>query len=149
HADTLNMQDSILMRPSALVIFDNVRNMICLITAVYMHGKNSKLDAKTVFNHARAKLDTIVQKLSNPAPEALLSAPTKIEGRLKVSSNMDEKNFKAAVAKAREYILAGDIFQVVLSQRFTMDFDLPSFALYRSLRRLNPSPFLFHLRMGD
>jgi len=64
-------------------------------------------------------------------------------------SNMSREGFHAMVEKAKQYILAGDIFQVVLSQRFRVPFALPSFSLYRSLRRLNPSPFLFHLDFGD
>src|SRR5262249_36984254 len=65
------------------------------------------------------------------------------------SSNMSREGFHDMVAKAKEYILAGDIFQVVLSQRFSLPFKLPPMALYRSLRRLNPSPFLFFLDLGD
>ena len=64
------------------------------------------------------------------------------------SSNIPESEFHAMVERAKEYILAGDIFQVVLSQRFQLPFTLPPFSLYRALRRLNPSPFLFFLDLG-
>ena len=61
---------------------------------------------------------------------------------------MTQEDFQAMVLKAKEYILAGDIFQVVLSQRLSLPFKLPPFALYRALRRLNPSPFLFFIDLG-
>ena len=67
----------------------------------------------------------------------------------KPDSNIEKSRFFEMVRRAKEYITAGDIFQVVLSQRFTIPFSLPSLALYRSLRRLNPSPFLFHFNLGD
>lgn len=149
HEDTLGMQDSILMRPSALVIFDNVRNMICVVTAIYRHAENSKLGADIVYRHAKTKLQAVIQKLAQPVPQRILNAGTKLKSPPDIQSNINRAQYGSMIAKAKEYILAGDIFQVVLSQRFTMDFDLPSFALYRSLRRLNPSPFLFHVRMKD
>lgn len=85
-----------------------------------------------------------------PLPADILQAPrTGHSETPEVESNVTQAQYHDMVRKAVEYIHAGDIFQVVPSQRFSMDFDLPSFQLYRTLRRLNPSPFLFHLRMDD
>lgn len=145
--DEIKIPDSILIRPTVLAIFDNVRNMICFVAPVYQHAKNSK-DAKQAYARAQDTLANCIGKLSKQPDDKLLYHATKLKGPLKVSSNMNEATFGNAVKKAVDYIYDGDIFQVVLSQRFSTDFDLPAFELYRSLRRLNPSPFLFYLNFG-
>lgn len=143
--DTLNIPDSIMMRPTQMVLFDNVKNMMCLATPVRDHKNNCEDDAHTVFSNAQSRLDALYNKLSNPIDPSFLHSITKIQTTPKVASNMSREDFHGMVTKAKEEILSGEIFQAVLSQRFSMDFDLPAFDLYRSLRRLNPSPFLFYI----
>jgi anthranilate synthase component I len=145
----LGLADSILMRPKALAIFDNVKSMMCLIMPVYIHAGNAQESAASAYAHYRDALDSLVKELAQPVPSAFTKAKTKLKTPLSVQSNMKPDDYKNAVRKAVDYTLQGEIFQAVLSQRFTADFDLPPFALYRSLRRLNPSPFLFHLQFGD
>jgi anthranilate synthase component 1 len=105
-------------------------------------------DAEAAYEAACNRLQRVVAALEAPLPHDAappgreLSTPEPV-------SNTTEAEYLAMVARAKEYIAAGDIFQVVLSQRFSAPFDLPSFALYRALRRLNPSPFLFHLDFGE
>ncbi len=141
--DDLGIPDGVMMRPTVLVIFDNVKNMMCVLTPVY----ESKGDAKKLYEQAcgrvAAALDTLRGPLEVPAHQSKLKTP------LPVSSNMTQAQYEGAVKRAVEYIRAGEIFQVVPGQRFSVDFDLPAFELYRSLRRLNPSPFLFHLAFED
>ncbi len=145
--EDLNIPESILVRPTILAIFDNVKNMICLVTPVYEHGKNSKHSADDVFKQTSARIEKAVSNLENNKED--LSAASTLSLPLKISSNMKPGEYKNTVTKAIDYIHQGEIFQVVLAQRFTVDFDLPSFDLYRSLRRLNPSPFMFHLQFED
>jgi anthranilate synthase component 1 len=145
--DDLQIPDSILLRPTMLAIFDNVKNMICLVTPIYDHAGNSETDAAALFERTSQRLKDARQALLSPLDRGLLEYKTALKAPLPVSSNMDEDQYHGIVAKAAEYIRSGDIFQVVLGQRFSVDFDLPAFALYRSIRRLNPSPFLFHLEL--
>lgn len=143
--DELDVPDSVLMRPSLLAIFDNVKNMICLATPVYDHAHNSVLPPDVAYNDAHARIERALAALYAPLDRNLLDHKTALTGDQQVVSNTPKEEYKAAVSKAVEYIHAGEIFQVVPSQRFSIDFDLPSFELYRSLRSVNPSPFLFHL----
>ena len=141
----LELPESIMMRPTIMVLFDNVKNMMCLVTPVREHVKNSKQSAEDCYASATARLDGIYNNLLSPIDPSTLHSKTKLNLPLNVKSNMTREYFHGMVNRAKEYILAGDIFQVVPSQRFEADFDLPAFDLYRSLRRLNPSPFLFYI----
>ncbi len=143
--DDLGIPDSVLIRPSLLLIFDNVKNTICIASPVYAHAKNNDLPADMVFNEAKARIERAVQALNAPLNRQLLDHKTALKTDQVAVSNTPKDDYKAAVSKAVDYIHAGEIFQVVPSQRFSIDFDLPSFELYRSLRSVNPSPFLFHL----
>jgi anthranilate synthase component I len=142
--DDLNLDDAILMRPSLIAAFDSIDNRITLITPVYPDKYISAHDAHAA---AMVRLTTAVHALEQPLHNAV-PAPIKTEIPEPISNTPREK-FYAMVDRAKEYIRAGDVFQVVLSQRFSVPFELPPFALYRSLRRLNPSPFLFFLNLGD
>jgi anthranilate synthase component 1 len=141
----LDVPESVMMRPTVMVLFDNVKNMMCLVTPVREHANNSKSSAEDVYASATARLDGIYNNLLNPIDPKVLHSETKLKLPLQTESNMTREDFHGMVHKAKDYILAGDIFQAVLSQRFATDFDLPAFDLYRSLRRLNPSPFLFYI----
>ncbi len=139
--DPLSIPDSVMMRPTVMVIFDNVQSMMCLCTPVRVTTGN----AKAVYDGAVRRIEKTLEKLMDPVPSTALYHETKLSVPLPVTSNVTEKEFHTMVDKAVEYIRAGEIFQVVLGQRFAMDFDLPPFELYRTLRRLNPSPFLFFI----
>jgi anthranilate synthase component 1 len=143
--DEINVPDSIMMRPTIMVLFDNVQNMMCIVTPERDHKANGKKGAKDCYDEAVRRIDKTLDRLMDPVPVTALHHETSLSAPLPVRSNMTEKEFHGMVDKAVEYIRAGEIFQVVLGQRFTMDFDLPAFELYRTLRRLNPSPFLFYI----
>lgn len=145
--DDIGLPECVFVRPTIMVIFDNVRQMMCISTPVREHKNNSKKSAKDTFDNALNMLNEALENLNRSMPEQNIK--TDLKTPLDVKSNMSEKSFHAMIKKAVEYIYAGDIFQTVLSQRFSMKFDLPSIYLYRSLRRMNPSPFLFHLQFGD
>ena len=143
--DELNVPESIMMRPTVMVLFDNVKNMMCLVTPVRDHQNNSDKSADDVYAQATSRIDKTYDHLMNPIDPTILHNQTKLTTPLEPQSNMTHDDFHGMVHKAKDYIMAGDIFQAVLSQRFSVDFDLPAIDLYRSLRRLNPSPFLFHI----
>jgi anthranilate synthase component 1 len=145
NTDVLKVPDAILVRPTVMVVFDAVKDEISLITPV---RPQSGIPAKAAFETAVARLEGVMGALERPFQAEDRSDPTKIAFVPPVSNTSPEE-FVGMVAKAKEYIRAGDIFQVVLSQRFESAFPLPAFALYRSLRRVNPAPFLCYLDFED
>jgi anthranilate synthase component 1 len=139
--DALEVPDAILVRPTVMVVFDAVRDEIFLIAPV---RPQKGVPAKVAYEAALARLDNVTWALERPLPLEDRTDPASIDIAPPVSNTAPEE-FAAMVARAKEYIRAGDVFQVVLSQRFETDFPLPAFALYRSLRRVNPAPFLCYL----
>ena len=143
--DILGIPDAILMRPTLVVVFDAVKDTITIVTPV---RPDPRLTASDALARATERLSAIVDALDRPlekSPAAIDPGPLAVGS----TSNTTPAEYRAMVLRAKEYILAGDIFQVVLSQRFEAPFTLPSFALYRSLRRVNPSPYLYFLDFGD
>ena len=143
--DVLDVPDAILVRPTIMVIFDAVRDEMTIVTPIY---PNPKLTAKKAYAEAVARLARVVAALDEPLPHVAIAAASDLAAPAAVS-NTTPAAYLAMVDKAKEYIAAGDVFQVVLSQRFSAPFTLPPISLYRALRRTNPSPFLFHLDFGD
>ena len=140
----IDTPDSMLLRPSLIAIFDRLRDSITLVIQIRPADWD---DAAGAWNVAQSRLSNAMLALEAPTPpteaggdDAVLPAP---------QSNMTKSDFTSIVAKARDYIRAGEIFQVVLWQGFLVSFHLPAFNLYRSLRRLNPSPFLFFFDFGE
>lgn len=145
--DPLEIPQAIMIRPTIMVIFDNVKQMACIATPVRVTAENTAIPANEIYSEALARIDSIIEGLRAPLPAPAARSELKLP--LEISSNMARSQFYDAVEKAKEYIRAGDIFQVVPSQRFNVPFDLPPIELYRSLRRLNPSPFLFLVNTPD
>ena len=141
--DTLGLPDAIMLRPTIVAIFDTVKDEIIIATPVW---PEAKVDAKAAFARAQERLAEAVTELEKPPPPAP-PVPDDLPVNVPVASNMTKAEYFDLVARAKEYIAAGDIFQVVPSQRFRRPFTLPPFSLYRALRRLNPSPFLYFLSM--
>ena len=141
--DTLGLPDAILLRPTITAIFDSVRDEIIVITPVW---PDRSVDAKAAYARAVARLDDAIATLEAPAPHPA-PTPADLPVGVAIESNMTKAEYFDVVARAKEYIAAGDVFQVVPSQRFRRPFALPPFALYRALRRLNPSPYLYYLSM--
>jgi anthranilate synthase component 1 len=143
--DPIRIPDAVMVRPTIVVVFDAVKDTITVVTPVrWQNG----VEADTAFMRAGERLAAVVGALDAP----LAHAPPNIQaGPLTVwpSSNTTPAEYERMVNVAKEYIAAGDIFQVVLSQRFEAPFELPPFALYRALRRVNPAPFLYFLDFGD
>ena len=139
--DPLGLPDAILIRPSITAIFDNVRDEITVVTPVW---PEMGLNARAAYARASERLNDVIDDIGRGA----VAAPPvleKLPDPASIESNTTHADYLAMVERAKEYIRAGDVFQVVPSQRFRRPFSLPPFALYRALRRLNPSPFLYHL----
>lgn len=137
--DPLDLPDAVLTRPSLVAIFDSVRHEIVLVSAAY---PDAGLEPESAHDAAVARLDAFEAALRDPLP--VRAAPQKTQAPA-FASPVDEAGFGEMVARAKDYIAAGDIFQVVLSHRFSAPWSADPFAFYRSLRRQNPSPYLFYL----
>ena len=135
---------AIMVRPTAMVVFDNLRDEISIVHPV---RPSPEADAEAAYAKAASLTGEIVACLEAPLTIAPGERPAMTVGS--PVSNLEPGEYEALVAQAKEYILAGDIFQVVLSQRFEAPFPLPAFSLYRSLRRTNPAPFLCFLDFED
>ena len=135
--------DALLLRPSLIAIFDRLKDSITLVTQVRPEDWDN---AQVARESAQNRLARAINDLNSPLPHTEIgNVYTEIP---EPQSNMEKATFLSMVAKAKDYIRAGDIFQIVVSQRLSIPFHLPSINLYRSLRRLNPSPFLFHFNFG-
>src|SRR6266436_9104779 len=142
--DPIGIPDAILVRPTVVIIFDSVLDTLTLVTPV---RPAKGVTAEAALARAVDRLTAVVDALDRPLVKEPAGSPA--EGlKIATASNTTGAEFRAMVARAKEYIVAGDIFQVVLAQRFEMPFTLPPFALYRALRRVNPAPFLFYLDYG-
>jgi len=141
--DPLDLPDAVLARPSIVAIFDGVAQEIILCTPVRPVAGVGAGDALTA---AEARLDTFAADLRRPLPARPAPVPAAPPVLI---SDLDEAAYRGVVERARDYIGAGDIFQVVAGHRFSGSVEFEPFAFYRSLRRTNPSPFLFHLDFGD
>lgn len=133
--DVLGIPDAVLTRPTLMAVFDHVRDTLTLCAPVWPGG-----DPDALIEAAQARLDEAEAALDRPVPRA--APPANLPRLAEPDSNFTEAGYIAAVERAKEYIRAGDAFQVVPSQRLSVPFALPPFALYRALRRINPAPFL-------
>ncbi|MEM7423268.1 MAG: anthranilate synthase component I [Pseudomonadota bacterium] len=144
--DPLGLPDAILLRPSIIAIVDNVKDQVILCAPVwyeagtsaddaYLSGANRLQDALTALDRAPSYTPV------TPSPDAMLREVNAV-------SNTTHAEYLAMVDAAKEYVKAGDVFQVVPSQRWVVDLEVPAFGLYRALRRLNPSPYMFYFDFG-
>jgi anthranilate synthase component 1 len=146
--DEIGLYDAMLMFYHGLVAFDHVQHRLWIVRNVFTEG-DSSLRAK--YNAAVREIKETRRLLDEPVAAERPKEPSKAKPRapLKVTSNFRRPEYLAAVRKAKQYIRAGDIFQVVLSQRFSAKTKAEPFEVYRELRALNPSPYLFYLQLND
>lgn len=141
--DPLGLPDAVLLRPSLVAVLDGVKGEVTLVAPAWAA---SGLSARAAYAQAGERVMDALRDLDrSPATQRDLGAVAPVG---EMTSNFTHEGYKAAVEKAKSYIRAGDIFQVVPSQRWTQRFELAPFALYRSLRRTNPSPFMFFFNFG-
>jgi anthranilate synthase component 1 len=135
----------VLIRPTLVVVFDAVKDTITVVTPV---RPDPAVSAQAALLRAQERLSAVVDALDRPLGQAAAGSADAGPIEVAARSNIAPDEYQAMVRKAKEYILAGDIFQVVLSQRFEAPFELSPFSLYRALRRVNPAPFLYFLDFG-
>ncbi|MEZ5682378.1 MAG: anthranilate synthase component I [Erythrobacter sp.] len=130
----LNLPDMLFVRPTVILVFDRLSDALFCIAPVWQGGS---------IETAGERIDEVLRRIASPSTPNRFDAAEHPEPTLQ--STMEPAEYKAMVLRAKEYIASGDVFQVVLSQRFTSPFALPPMSLYRALRRVNPSPFLYFL----
>lgn len=140
----LDLPDAIFLLADNLVVYDHVKHRLTVLANVHLEG-----DIEAAYAEAVDKIDAIVAKLQRPVPKGPEPSGKAASLDQPWTANCDQTRFEAAVRKAKEYITAGDIFQVVLSQRLSHRTTVDPFAIYRSLRMLNPSPYMFYLDLPD
>jgi anthranilate synthase component 1 len=147
HKPLTRFPDSAFMVPRIVLIYDSLKQLLTIVNCVEISEGGT---LEELYAQASVQIDGIVARLKRPVPAEI------VEGRCpgaggthQFTPNMSESAFKDMVLKAKEYVKAGDIIQVVLSQRFQTRTNLSSFNLYRALRHINPSPYLFYLKLGE
>jgi anthranilate synthase component 1 len=143
--DDLAVPDCLLMFFDRLLAFDHVRHQIHIIAAADV----SRESPKRAYERALHDIAALEQKLERGVSPRHLRSPAATPGKLKLHAATSKGDYMRSVCKAKEYIAAGDIFQVVLSQRMDFDPGAAPFDIYRALRTVNPSPYMYFLRMGD
>jgi len=138
----LDLPDMLFVRPQLILVFDNLSDALFCVAPLWSDGGPGPTDPDAAIARAAERIDDMLRRLAGPLP-ATPAAPALPD--MALTPVLAPGDYPAMVARAKEYITAGDIFQVVLAQRFTCPFPLPPLALYRSLRRVNPSPFLYFL----
>ncbi|MEM0988480.1 MAG: anthranilate synthase component I [Pseudomonadota bacterium] len=144
--DPLDVPDSIMLRPSIIAIVDNVKDQVTLCAPVW---HDPGVDADAAYDAAQNRLEDALTAIDRaPAYTPVTPVPPGAVRAISPVSNTTHDEYLDMVERAKEYIRAGDIFQVVPSQRWAIDLEVPAFALYRALRRLNPSPYMFYFDLG-
>ena len=146
--DDLKLWDSIYMVMDTVLAFDNVTSKVKIISNAYVPDIN---DAREQYEKSLAKIAQLKDRLRNSVVATFSDnlSPDDTEEEFKLESNFEPAQFKEAVLRTKEYIKSGDIIQAVISQRWKTDLRVDPFDLYRALRILNPSPYMFYLRMGN
>tara|TARA_B100000780_G_scaffold277023_1_gene246820 strand:- start:16 stop:1527 length:1512 start_codon:yes stop_codon:yes gene_type:complete len=143
--DPIGLPDAVMMRPTVVAVLDGVKGEVTIVSPAWV---NSGLSARAAYAQSAERVMDALRDLERPvgSEQRHLKGPSHVG---KPVSNFTKPAYLEAVKKAKNYIKSGDIFQVVPAQRWKQDFDLPPFAMYRALRRVNPSPFMFFFNYGD
>lgn len=140
----IDVPDGLFSRPTVVAVFDRVEDLVTVFSPVW---PRSDVSARAAYAQACERLADVAQDFERALPQSR-DVIADLEDLPEPAANLSQETYLGMVKKAKDYILAGDVFQVVLSQRLSLPFKLPPFALYRALRRLNPSPFLFFIDFG-
>ncbi|MBI5185358.1 MAG: anthranilate synthase component I [Nitrospinae bacterium] len=143
--DDLQMDDCCFLVTDTLLIFDNTAQKIQVVANAHVDGG----DLREIYENARKKILSIVEKLKRPSPLAPLNSGVSGKAPLEFASNFRKEDFEKAVLKAKDYIRDGDIIQVVLAQRLRVSIQADPLDIYRCLRSINPSPYMYFLRFND
>jgi len=145
--EKLDLPDSSFIVPRVVLVHDSFRQTVTVVCWCHAGENTSEND---LYNNAVHKINRVIEQIKGPVPKSYYEENSETKDKVhEFTSNMQPSTFHEMVDKAREYILAGDIFQVVLSQRFHTKTDMSPLMLYRALRHINPSPYLFFLKLDD
>lgn len=143
--DTLGLPESLFMFVDTMLVFDHVTHKIKVLSYARLDG-----DIEKAYREAVARIDSLVDRLNQPLPPVRHMKPGVHKAdSYKLSSNFSREDFEAGVARIKQYITAGEAIQVVLSQRLAQHTDVAPFEIYRALRTINPSPYMFFLDFND
>ncbi|MDY6856660.1 MAG: anthranilate synthase component I [Thermodesulfobacteriota bacterium] len=142
--DDLDLNDSLFMITDSILIFDNLKQTLKVVSNVNLSGNHT---LECLYSDAVKKIDSIISRLKGTVH--IKPIDTQDKAYLNMTSNLSKEQFEDIVVKAKEHIVAGDVIQVVLSQRFQIQANLDPFNIYRSLRTINPSPYMFYLKCDD
>ncbi len=142
--DELQFPDAMFMITDTILIFDHMAHKIKVVSNA--HVKDG--DSKKVYQEAVDKVEAIISRLKGPAPARPPTGPVDTAEAPAFSSNFEKEKFKQAILAVKEYIKAGDIIQAVISQRFSVPIDIDPLDIYRTLRTVNPSPYMFFLKLN-
>lgn len=145
NSSTMDTPDALMMRPQVVLVADTITDITSVVAICYDY----RGDEAQALQRTREKLHRVLETLHGSIPSEVFHSSDCPDLPAEMQSNTPKETFMAMVNKAKDYIVAGDIFQVVLSQRFSMPFSLPAMALFRILRRTNPSPYLFLLECDN
>jgi len=145
--DPLDLPDALFLRPSVIAIIDKVRAVATLVAPAW-HAPGEP--ARAVYERAAARLETALERIgrTGPAQGGVTAVDEQVAALPEAESNTSHARYLEIVERAKAYIRAGDIFQVVPSQRWSLPLEVAPFALYRALRRTNPSPYMFYFDFG-
>ncbi len=141
--DTTGFSDIHLMFPELLLVYDRLRHSLMVI---YNARIEEGVPADAIYERALAEIEAMVRRVRGPL---IYPSPRESQKSTSLCAEISREDFHQMVKKAKEYIQAGDVIQVVISQRFSGENYLRPFDIYRALRKINPSPYLFYLRLGD
>lgn len=141
--DEIGNPDMVFMVTDGLIVFDRVNHNLKVVANAHIDG-----DANEAYDKALAQIDELCEALSTPIPRILIDTHDEVEP-LEPKSNTTKEEFLGMVEKTKEYIRSGDVIQTVISQRFEVDNEADSLDVYRALRAINPSPYMFCLDMGE
>jgi len=139
--DALSLPESVLMLADTLLVFDHLTHKIKVVSHAHLDG-----DVETAYLKATDKIDRLVERLRQTVPAEISPA---VSSEFSVASNLTQTEFETIVSRTKGYIYAGDIIQAVLSQRLSRRTEASPFAIYRALRSINPSPYMYYLHLGD
>ena len=145
--EALDFPDSSFMIPGTVLVHDSLQQTVTIVHWVDIDTERS---LEQLFRQAHEMVDEVIGLIGKPVPDDFfIKSGSGVSDEYTFTSNMEPAQYHRMVEEAREYILAGDIFQVVLSQRFHTRTTLPPHSIYRALRHINPSPYLFYLKLGE
>lgn len=143
--DDLNIPDSVFVITDTILIFDNIGQKIKVVSNAHIHDG----DTEGAYREATKRIDAIIDRLKKTVGSQQSAVSSQKSKMKEIKSNVSKEVFKESVLKCKKYIKEGDIFQVVLSQRLETDFQSDPFDIYRALRTINPSPYMYFFKLGD